>query len=81
MIISISLLGSSDTNMQSKPSMALIADRPGKSVILPGLPGAYAPGGPSMARIPSCDQTIRLIATWYEPALDKDGLKPNTQPN
>ncbi|MBI4800795.1 MAG: NAD(P)H-binding protein, partial [Desulfarculus sp.] len=28
------------TEMQAKPSMALLADRPGKSVVLPGLPGA-----------------------------------------
>ena len=50
--------------MRSKPSMALNADRPGKIVFLPGLPGANAPGGPSMARIPSCAQTSGLNATW-----------------
>jgi hypothetical protein len=60
----------SQTNMRSKPSMALIANRLGKNVILPSLSSAYALGGPSLARIPigvqseferQLDQTVAAL--------------------
>jgi hypothetical protein len=58
-----------NTNLISKPSMALISNRPGKSVVLPGLASAYALGGPSWPAYRFKFKTIRLNLNRYKPPI------------